>query len=75
MLIDKSQKDSVNTQIALLPEIKAPVSKGQRLGTATIRSGEQILAEIPLVAEEAVQELSFWDIFSLLFKRFTMAKV
>ena len=74
MLIDKGQKNSVTTEIELEQQVKAPVSKGQRLGTATIRSGEQILAQIPLVAEEGVQELSWWDIFSVLFKRFAGAK-
>ena len=57
MLIDKSQKNSVTTEIELESKIPAPVSKGQRLGTATVRSGEQILAQIPLVAEEGVQKL------------------
>ena len=74
MLIDKGQKNSVTTEIELEQQVKAPVSKGQRLGTATIRSGEQILAQIPLVAEEGVQELSWWDIFTVLLKRFAGAK-
>ena len=74
MLIDKGQKSSVTTEIALEKSVKAPVSKGQRLGTATIRAGEQILTEIPLVAERGVEKLTFWDIFCGLFKKFAMAK-
>ena len=75
MLIDKGQKNSVTTEIELEQQVKAPVSKGQRLGTATIRSGDQILAKIPLVAEEGVQALAWWDIFVVLFKRSVGAKV
>ena len=74
MLIDKSQKSSVATEITLEETVKAPVSKGQRLGTATIRAGEQILTEIPLVAEQGVEKLTWWDIFCQLFKKFAMAK-
>ena len=74
MLIDKGQKSAVTTEITLEEKVKAPVSKGQRLGTATIRAREQVLAEIPLVAERGVEKLSWWDIFTRLFKTFAMAK-
>ena len=74
MLIDKGQKSSVTTEMELLPGVKAPVSRGQRLGTATVRAGEQILAQIPLVAEEGVQELSWWDVFVAVLKSYAGAK-
>ncbi len=74
MLIDKAQKGSVSTELQLAPAVKAPVSKGQRLGTATIRSGQQVLAEIPLVAEKGIEKLSWWDLFCQVFRQFAMAK-
>ena len=74
LLIDKAQRNTVNIQVELEELVSAPVSKGQRLGTMTVRSGEQILAQIPMVAEEAVEKLSFWDIFRLLFKQTIGAK-
>lgn len=74
LLIDKSQRNSVNTQVALDPEVSAPVSKGQRLGTMTIKAGEQILAQIPLVAEEAVARLRWSDIFWMLLRQLSMAR-
>ena len=74
LLVDKGQRSAVTTQVELEPEVKAPVSKGQRLGTLTVRSGEQVLKEIPMVAAEAVEKLSWWDIFGKVFKRFVMAK-
>ncbi len=74
LLIDKGQKASVSTEIELEQEVAAPVSKGQRLGTMTIKAGQQVLAQIPLVAETAVEKLSFGDIFLQLFKQLTMAK-
>ena len=51
----------------------APVSKGQRLGTLTIKAGDQILAQVPLVAKEPVERLSFGDLFVKIFRRVAMA--
>ena len=72
MLIDKGQKSSVTTEVQLDAEVTAPVSQGQRLGTMTVKAGEQILAEIPMVAESAVEKLTFWQIYGRLLKRVCM---
>ena len=74
LLIDKGQKSTVSTQVELNESVAAPVSKGQRLGTMTVKSGQQVLAQIPLVAEEAVEKLTFGDIFLRLLEKLTMAK-
>ena len=74
LLIDKSQLSSVNIQTALDESVTAPVSQGQRLGTMTIKAGDQILAQVPLVAEQAVLRRSWWDIFLELLGRMAMAK-
>ncbi len=63
ILIDKSQKASVSQQVQLEETVTAPVSKGQRLGTLYVKSGQQVLKEIPLVAETAVPRLTFGQIF------------
>ena len=73
LLLDKTQKSLVETQAALELEVEAPVSKGQRLGTLTVTAGGQTLAQIPLVAEEAVPRLTFGQIFLKLLRRVTMA--
>jgi D-alanyl-D-alanine carboxypeptidase (penicillin-binding protein 5/6) len=74
LLVDKAQRSAVTTQVELDEQVSAPVSKGQRLGTLTIKSGEQILAQIPLVAETSVSRLTFGDLFLHVFKQFCMAK-
>ena len=74
ILIDKAQRSSVNTQVELEEQVSAPVSRGQRLGTLTVRAGEQVLAQIPLVAEETVEKLSWGDLFLYLLKSVAMAK-
>ena len=74
LLIDKAQKDMVTTDFTLEESVTAPVSKGQRLGTMTVRAGEQILAQIPLVAETEVSRLSWGQLFIKLLSRIAMAK-
>ena len=74
LLIDKAQRSSVTTQVSLEESVTAPVSKGQRLGTLTVKAGEQVLAEVPLVAAEGVERLSWGDLFVKIFKQVAMAK-
>ena len=52
----------------------APVSKGQKLGTMTVKAGEQVLLQVPMVAEKAVQRLSFGDIYLLVLRKLFMGK-
>ena len=73
MLIDKAQRQSVSMQVQLEECVTAPVSRGQRLGTMTVKAGEQVLAQIPLVAAEAVERQGFWDLFVKVFRRAAMA--
>ena len=74
LLIDKSQRSSISTHVVLDESVKAPVSQGQRLGTMAIRSGEQVLRQIPMVAETTVERLTFWDIFGKILRRVVMVK-
>ena len=68
VLIEKSQRNLVSTEVTLEQEVPAPVSKGQRLGTMTVKAGDQVLLQIPLVAQTAVAQLSFSEIFLRLLK-------
>ena len=73
VLIEKAQKNLIQQEIQLLDTIDAPVSKGQRLGTMYIKAGEQVLREIPLVAETAVPKLTFFQIWSRVLQKLVMA--
>ena len=73
LLIDKAQLNTVNVRTELEESVTAPVSQGQRLGTLTIQAGEQILAQVPMVAETAVQRLSWWQIFLKILRRVAMS--
>ncbi len=74
LLIQKSQKNQLATSITLEPEVTAPVTKGQRLGTLTVTAGEEVLSQVPLVAAEAVEKLTWWDLFLKILKRICMTE-
>jgi len=72
ILIEKAQKNMINIRTEVETEVTAPVSKGQRLGTMTVMAGEQELVQIPLVAEEAVEKLTWGQMFMRILKRTVM---
>ena len=74
LLIEKAQKSTVTTEITLEESVTAPVSLGQRIGTLAIKSGEQTLRQIPLVAAESVERLTFGELFVKVLKQTAMAK-
>ena len=73
LLVDKSQRNSIGTELALDETVTAPVSRGQRLGTLTIKAGEQIRSQSPLVAESAVSRLTWGQLTLRLLRRIAMA--
>ncbi len=75
LLVDKAQKGSITMSLSVESSVTAPVSQGQRVGTLTVKAGDQVLQEIPLVAAEGVQRLSYWDLFGKVMRRAAMSKV
>ena len=74
LLVDKSQRSAVTTEYTLEETVDAPVSTGQRLGTITVKVGQQVISQIPLMAEETVEKLTWGDLVVEFLKHITMAK-
>ena len=74
LLVDKAQRNSVTTEIELEESVTAPVSRGQRLGTLTVKAGEQVIARVPLVAETEVFRLTIPQLWGIVLRRLAMAK-
>ena len=74
MLVEKGQKKLITTRLQLEAEVTAPVSRGQRLGTLEVVAGEQILAQLPLVAEEAVEKVTWWQMYRSLLKKLALGE-
>ena len=59
LLLEKSQAGQLAQSVTLASQVDAPVSKGDLLGTLTVTSGEDVIAELPLVAGEDVSRVTF----------------
>ena len=72
LLIDKGQLNTVNFTTELESQVTAPVSQGQKLGTLTVKCGDQVLKQVPMVAETAVPRRSgmsiFWELLRYMLK-------
>ena len=69
LLMEKAKVSAVEKSMELEPSVAAPVQEGQQLGTLTVTSGGEVLAEVPLVAGETVERLSYRDIVQKLFAK------
>ncbi len=75
VLIEKARKNQIAFETATDESASAPVARGQRLGTLTVRAGETVLKEIPLVAAEDVPRLGFGQVLLRLLKRVCCAEL
>ena len=74
LLVEKGQINAIVTEVELLPQITAPVAAGQPLGTLTIKSGDGVLKEIPLVAGSDVNRLTWGNLAVKILRQIAMAK-
>ena len=73
LLVEKSKLNTLTAEVSLEPSADAPVAQGQKLGTLTVKAGEEVLAQIPLVAETAVARLSWGDVMIRVLRQVAMA--
>ena len=73
ILVDKTQLNSVTSQINLCENVEAPVEAGQKLGEMVVTVDGQVLQTIPIVAEKAVARLTVPGIFLRFLDRLFMA--
>ena len=73
ILTQKSKLGGIAADIQAEPSAAAPIEQGQQLGMMVIRSGDQVLAEIPLIAAQAVPKLTWGQIFLKILGRIAMA--
>ena len=74
LLVEKGKKQGLTTRLELPDQVTAPVEKGQRLGTLTICSGEEVLRQTPLVADRAVPRLTWGQLFTRILAQAAMAR-
>ena len=74
ILMEKSLKNSVITEISLEENVSAPVEKGQKLGTLTIKAGDQVLSTVPIVAPERIERLTWWQLTARILRSMCFGK-
>lgn len=63
ILTEKSKTSAITKKLELSDSVKAPVEEGQTLGKLEILSEDKIVKTIQIIASNAVEKLSFPDIF------------
>ena len=74
ILIPKSEQSRITKTVTMEEKVPAPVSAGQQLGTLTISAGEQILAQVPIIAPREVEKLSLWQLTVQLLREICMGQ-
>ncbi|APH04532.1 D-alanyl-D-alanine carboxypeptidase family protein [Bacillus weihaiensis] len=72
ILTKKGEKtDDVTQEIVMKKDVQAPVKKGDELGSLQLMKDEKVIAESKLVAEQNVEEASWWQLFKRVMGNFT----
>ena len=74
ILVDKAKRTSLSAKVELVQAVPAPVEKGQNLGTIKVYSDDKMLIQLPLVAGEAVEKLTFWDVYKIVLRRVALGQ-
>jgi len=74
VLTKKGEKvDDVTQEVLMKKDIKAPVNKGDELGTLQLKKDGKVIAESRLVAEKDIDEASWWTMFKRVMSNFSKA--
>jgi D-alanyl-D-alanine carboxypeptidase (penicillin-binding protein 5/6) len=60
LLVKREEKDAVKTSVEIQPDLRAPLPKGQTVGTMIARIGDREVGRTPLVTAGEVGRKSFW---------------
>ena len=72
LLVERAKLSRITARVTLLAERTAPVAQGTQLGELTVECDGEVLAVLPLVAEQAVEKLTWLDLFSQLLGKIAM---
>lgn len=67
-LIAKGSDSKITAEISLKDEVDAPVKTGDNLGKIIYKNDKSKIAEYPIIAAGSVEQISFWSVFSILFR-------
>jgi D-alanyl-D-alanine carboxypeptidase (penicillin-binding protein 5/6) len=65
--------DNIQQEIKLKKNLKAPIQKGDTIGTLKLMQEGKVLAESKLVANESIDQANWWQLYKRAFGMFTRA--
>ena len=68
LLLEKTKAGDITQTVTLAEAVPAPVAPGDKLGTLTVTSGNEIVAEIPILAGEEVPRVTYGQMLLRLWK-------
>ncbi len=68
LLLEKAKAGNLQQTVTLAESVEAPVAAGTPLGTLTVTSGEEVVAEIPLLAGEEIPRVTYGQMLLRLLK-------
>ena len=74
ILAEKGVLSGVEKTVEMASSVSAPVEAGQKLGTMVIRANGQPLGQVDIVAAEAVEKLTWWQITVQLLRAVCMSE-
>ncbi|PFA63882.1 D-alanyl-D-alanine carboxypeptidase [Bacillus sp. AFS015802] len=73
LLTQKGEKlDEIEQKITLSKDLKAPIKKGDKVGTLVVMNKGKKVVESTLVAKKNVNDASWWELYKKSFGLFTM---
>ena len=64
LLLEKARAAQIRTSVETDASVREPVAAGQQLGRMTVTAGDEIVAEIPLVAPAEIPARTFLDLWA-----------
>ena len=72
VVVPKTYSDNIKKEVTLFKDVPAPVKAGDIIGEMVVSAAGEPITTIPVVAEEDVNKLTFWQavwkIFTALFQ-------
>ena len=60
VLVKREERDQIKSNVEIQPNLRAPLTKGQVVGTLIVRVGDREVARTPLVTAGEVKRKAFW---------------
>ncbi len=67
-LIKKGGDKDIDFKVSLPETVAAPIKKGDTVGKIIYKKGKETIAEYPIRSATDVEEIHFWDIFTILLR-------